>query len=290
MALDQHQSAVDESAGPDIDVSDDARVQAVLAVLRGVPRDTVAREWAVDVHLLDRWVSAFVQAGSAQIHNRPDAAAVKARDRFLAAFAYDMRAPLARALGWVDVLNDSAINPAEAKETAARVWEALSVLADRVNDVELLVAAALGGLRVDHSRIKVAEACWGLDVGEIGGAGPEIMLEVDPSLFFRIIRDLWEAGTLAPAPRSRRVEVSLEGPWVEVRVVREADPIPTQTLEALFEPFDVDHLTTGVTSGLYLARALTVAHGGTIGVDQDDDHASLWVRVPRRAPRTEGIR
>ena len=53
-------------------------------------------------------------------------------------------------------------------------------------------------------------------------------------------------------------------------------------LQALFEPFDTNDDDTGVTIGLYLARALTVAHGGTLGVEQDEHGAALWVRIPRR--------
>ena len=53
-----------------------------------------------------------------------------------------------------------------------------------------------------------------------------------------------------------------------------------EVLQALFEPFDLNDDDTGVTIGLYLARALTVAHGGTVGVDQDEAGAVLWVRVP----------
>lgn len=71
-------------------------------------------------------------------------------------------------------------------------------------------------------------------------------------------------------------------PWIELRVVRDADPIEPQVLRALFEPFDLNDDDTGVTIGLYLARALTVAHGGTVGVDQDDHGAVLWVRIPLR--------
>jgi signal transduction histidine kinase len=86
-----------------------------------------------------------------------------------------------------------------------------------------------------------------------------------------------------PTPRSLQLEATTVGPWVELRVVRAADPIDPAVLTALFEPFDLNDDGTGVTIGLYLARALTVAHGGTIGVDQDDDSAVLWVRVPRQA-------
>ena len=67
-------------------------------------------------------------------------------------------------------------------------------------------------------------------------------------------------------------------------MVRDADPIEPRVLQALFDPFDLNDDATGVTIGLYLARALAVAHGGTLGVEQDDDGAVLWVRVPQRQP------
>ncbi|MFZ5846926.1 MAG: sensor histidine kinase, partial [Actinomycetota bacterium] len=115
-----------------------------------------------------------------------------------------------------------------------------------------------------------------------GGAGPSTEVAVDPALFRRVLRDLWEAGHALPEPRSLRVEVETAAPWMELRVVRDGDPIDPQVLQALFEPFDLNDDATGVTIGLYLARALTVAHGGTIGVDQDERGAVLWVRVPLR--------
>ena len=61
---------------------------------------------------------------------------------------------------------------------------------------------------------------------------------MDAPLFRRVVRDLWEAAGAHPVPRSRRIEVLVEAPWVELRVVRDADPIDPEALRALFEPFD----------------------------------------------------
>lgn len=36
---------------------------------------------------------------------------------------------------------------------------------------------------------------------------------------------------------------------------------------------------------MYLARALTVAHGGTLGVKQDESSAAFWVRLPSASTR-----
>jgi hypothetical protein len=44
-------------------------------------------------------------------------------------------------------------------------------------------------------------------------------------LFRRVLRDLWLAGRSIPTPRALRLEVVETGPWLELRVVREADLI-----------------------------------------------------------------
>lgn len=260
----------------------DARVAAVLEVLGGASVPEVARRWSVDATVLHRWVSAFVDAGTAQVTNRPDPRAASQRDRFLAAFAHELRTPLTVARGWVAMLLDDDVPPGMAGGLA-RLDDALGRLAERVYDVELLAAASLGRLRVSPEPVTVGDLAADLPgVGPVGGAGPSTEVAVDPALFQRVLRDLWEAGHALPEPRSLRVEVETAAPWMELRVVRDGDPIDPQVLQALFEPFDLNDDATGVTIGLYLARALTVAHGGTIGVDQDERGAVLWVRVPLR--------
>ncbi len=98
------------------------------------------------------------------------------------------------------------------------------------------------------------------------------MFEGDPAMLRRVLRDLWVAGGTHPAPQSCRLESAARrasgssSGWC-VRAIRSTPAL----LHALFEPFDLDDDDTGITIGLYLARALVVAHGGTIGVDQDDD-------------------
>ncbi|CAN5660648.1 hypothetical protein BH11ACT8_BH11ACT8_12360 [soil metagenome] len=266
----------------------DARIEAVLAVLRGASLDAVSRQWSVDPHLLQRWVTTFIDAGTAKVVNRPDPRAALQRDRFLAAFAYEMRSPLSVALGWGSLLTDEeGIQPAASfLQTVDRLQVALGELADRVADVELLVAAALGGLHVERAAVPVRDVCDLPGLRGIGGEGPDFELRVDPDLFARIMRDLWGAAVLDPQPDSLRIDAVVREPWVELRVLRGGRPIDTDVLQALFEPFEFDRLSTGITTGLYLARALTVAHGGTIGVDQDDDGAVFWVRVPLRPPAT----
>lgn len=254
----------------------DPRVRAVREVLAGDGVAEVAARWSVEPALVRRWVRGFVDAGTAQVTNRPAADALRERDRYLAAFAHELRTPLTTAQGWAAMLAEGDVPPALAARTVARLEDALERLAERVRDVELLAAASMGLLRLERERVPLAALLPGADV-----TGGDTVLHVDPELFRRVLRDLHVAAALAPAPRSVDVGVAAVGPWWEVSVRREGDPIDTAVLTALFEPFELNDDGTGVSIGLYLARALVVAHGGTLGADQDDDGAVFWVRVPR---------
>lgn len=267
----------------DGDPDTDPRVAAVLEVLGGESVVDSARKWNVESALLRRWVRAFVDAGTAQVTNRPDPEAANQRDRFLTAFAHELRTPLTVAQGWIDVLAEGDLPPAVAEKTVGRLSEALGRLSERVIDVQLLAASSLGLVRLAPTTVTVGELVTGLDI-EVDDEVAAVPLHIDVDLFRRVLRDLWHAGSGLPTPRSLRLEVRHPAPWVELRVVRDADPIDPRVLQALFEPFDVNDDATGVTIGLYLARALTVAHGGTLGVEQDDDSACLWVRVPATRP------
>jgi signal transduction histidine kinase len=270
--------------GAGADAEQDPRVRAVMEVLGGRSVPEVALRWAVDVAVVHRWVLAFVDAGTAQVTNRPTADSAQQRDRFLAAFAHELRTPLTTAQGWVAMLEEGDVPPAALERTVAKLSDSLERLAERVLDVELLAAASLGLLQLKPGRIAVGDLVVGIDgLEEVGGLGPGTEIVVDPGLFRRAVRDLWTAGLSEPRPRSLRLEVEYVEPWLEVRVVREADPIDIEVLQALFEPFDLNDDRTGVTIGLYLARALVVAHGGTLGADQDDHHTVLWIRIPHQA-------
>ncbi len=267
--------------GPAPEARTDARVEAVHEVLRGAPVAEVAARWAIEPPLLERWLTQFVDAGVAAVTNQAGTHSDSQRDRFLGTFAFGVRSPLTVAMGWADLMGSGELSPEAYVETATRLQLALNQLSEHIADAELLVAVALGGLSLDKARVTAHELCDLPGLPAVGGDGPETILEVDPDHFRRIVRDLWDAAASAPVPTTRRLRVVSRGPWVEISVVREGDPIDTDHLRALFEPFDSDQLYSGITIGLYLARALTVAHGGTIGVDQNDDDSVFWVRIPR---------
>ena len=96
-----------------------------------------------------------------------------------------------------------------------------------------------------------------------------------------MLRELWATAHREPAPDRVHIDVVEAGAWHEIRVVREGVQIGPMVLQALFDPFGANDDTTGVTLGLYTARALTVAHGGFLGAEGEDQTTVLLARLPR---------
>jgi K+-sensing histidine kinase KdpD len=111
--------------------------------------------------------------------------------------------------------------------------------------------------------------------------GGDILVHADPKLLSRVLRDLWATANRDPAPEAVAIDIVEAGSWHEIRVVRHGAPISPMVIKALFDPFGTNDDATGVTIGLYLARALTVAHGGFLGAEGDDQSTVLLARLPR---------
>jgi signal transduction histidine kinase len=265
----------------DDDAPDDHRVEAVLEVLGGARAALVAARRGVEPVLLQRWVRTFVDGGTALVTNQPGEDAARSRDRFLAAFAHELRTPLAVAQGWSALLEDPEVEPEDLELAVPRIAQALRRLHERVIDVELLAAASLGMLRLDVRRFAATELVDDLEGAALADDdGTAVELDGDFDMLRRVVRDLWVASGLEPAPVRRYVEVTRSGEWIDLRILREGEPISPTKLQALFDPFDTNDDDTGITIGLYLARALVVAHRGMVGVEQDDARGVFWMRLP----------
>ena len=259
----------------------DPRVSMVLDVIGGQSVEDVAGEWEIESTLLHRWVRDFLVSGSAVITNHPDPDEARQRDRFLAAFAHELRTPVAVARGWAMVLEEGDVPPDQVADSIGRLSEALNRLSEHILDVELATSASLGLIRVGIEPVEVASLVRGLDGTPDVRDGADVTVYADPRLLSRVLRDLWTTARRDPTPDHVAIDVVEAGSWHEIRVVREGTPIGPMVLKALFDPFGTNDDATGVTIGLYLARALTVAHGGYLGAEGDEHSTVLFARLPR---------
>lgn len=260
----------------------DLRVSMVLEVLGGRSVEDVAQEWDVESSLLHRWVRDFLVAGSAVITNQPDPDEARQRDRFLAAFAHELRTPVAVARGWAMMLAEGDVPEEKLDDSHERLADALTRLSDHILDVELSASASLGRVRVNAEPIDLAALCQGLTGSPGVRRGADLSVYADPRLLSRVLRDLWDTAHREPTPDRVWIDVVESGSWQEIRVVREGEPISPMILRALFDPFGTNDDATGVTIGLYLARALVVAHGGFLGAEGDEESTVLLARLPRQ--------
>ena len=265
----------------------DPRVAMVIAVLAGRSAEDVAQEWDIETSLLHRWVRDFLVAGSAVITNRPDPDEARQRDRFLAAFAHELRTPVSVARGWAMMLAEGEVPEDQVIDSLERLSDALGRLSAHILDVELSASTSLGRVQVHLEPLDVQALCQELDGSPQVRRGADLTVHADPRLLSRVLRDLWDTAHRDPAPDLVAVDVVESGSWHEIRVVREGSPISPMILKALFDPFGTNDDATGVTIGLYLARALTVAHGGFLGAEGDDQQTVLLARLPRHPPTTE---
>jgi len=260
----------------------DLRVSMVLDVLGGKAVEDVAQEWDIESSLLHRWVRDFLVAGSAVVTNRPDPDDARQRDRFLAAFAHELRTPVAIARGWATMLAEGDVPDDQVADAHERLADALTRLSDHILDVELSTSASLGRIRVSLAPVVVDDLCQGLPGNPTVRHGADLTVYADARLMARVIRDLWTTAHRDPTPDTVSIDVIEAGSWHEIRVVREGTPISPMVLKAMFDPFGANDDATGVTIGLYLARALTVAHGGILGAEGDEQTTVLLARLPRR--------
>src|SRR5579875_2980834 len=114
----------------------DRRVDAALAVLKGVPVAAVAAEHGVEPDLVERWARLFVEGGKLRLDGRMDPSSYEARDRFLTLIAHEFRTPLTIIAGWVETLRSGALPPTVTEA-------ALSAIARQVAYLERIARDAL---------------------------------------------------------------------------------------------------------------------------------------------------
>ncbi len=143
-------------------------------------------------------------------------------------------------------------------------------LADVVADVVKLVQPACGHAKVAMDVVPPAEP-----IGVLGDRDALVQL------LMNLVLNALEAAERPGRPEARmRIEVSrCEDRWAELRVIDTGPGPAAEVAERLFEPF-VTEKPDGTGLGLYFARQVAEAHGGTIDWHRDAGRTCFTVRLP----------
>jgi len=198
------------------------------------------------------------------------------RMRTLAAVGHDLRTPITSLRIRAEMLDDD-----ELREPMVRTLDEMTVMADG------LVAYAKGSREIEKAeRIDLAAFLWQLcaDRGATFEPGAEAEVRGRPVALSRAIGNLIDNALRYGGSAAVRLE--RDGLDAAIAVEDQGRGIPSERLEAVFEPFvrgeeSRSQETGGAGLGLSIARNVIVAHGGTVELEnRPEGGLRAKVRLP----------
>jgi signal transduction histidine kinase len=210
--------------------------------------------------------------------------------------AHELRGPLLGARAAIQMLGESLKDPE--RGTLEMAEQLLEQLADMVDSV---LRYAAGRTTTDMARTNVVRVvreaihASSLVADETRvhlTSPPVVMVSADREQLRSAIANL-VGNALAYSPRDRKVEVSVRSEMAGIMVsVKDQGPgISKDEREAIFDPFTrgraaESRLGTGL--GLFIARRVAEAHGGSLWVESEGRGATFVLRLPPSRSSTDG--
>jgi signal transduction histidine kinase len=219
-------------------------------------------------------------------------------ERLMAAAGHELKTPVAALHGYLQLLERNL--PADSSDQA-RIYAAKALvqtrqigeLLERLFDVNRIRAGRLALVSAPLDLVEVVRSA--VDVGVMLPNAPEIrllptsgpiMLQGDSVRLEQVFVNLLSnAIEHAPGTSAIDVNVSVSGSNAIVEVCDKGPGIPTDVLPLLFKPYarlgKRAKSGLGLGLGLYLAREIVIAHGGTIKAESTlGEGTAIIVRLP----------
>jgi CheY-like chemotaxis protein len=225
------------------------------------------------------------------------------KDEFLATLSHELRTPLQAMLGWLHILRQETLEPADSRRGLEAIERNARLQAQLIEDLLDMSRIESGKVRLDMQDVDLAlviESALAAAAPAADARGLVLERRIDPSVGLvrgdaaRLQQVLWNliSNALKFTPRGGRVTVALrQSPaHVELSVTDTGIGINPEFLAHVFDRFrQADPSTTrqhgGLGLGLSIARHLTELHGGTLEAVSDgpDRGATFTVRLPQSA-------
>lgn len=219
------------------------------------------------------------------------------RNIFLGVLGHDLRSPLSAIVLTAELIARMAVDApmASAAQRLIRSGERMSELLDK-----LLVynRAQMGiGFEVDKKDIDLALACRD-EIELLQASLPDTRIHFQTP---ESVRGMFDAGRIREAlsnlvvnaykygTRGGEIRVALDenGNRVELSVANPGDPIPTETLDSMFEPLRRGGVSGGESEqaslglGLFIVSQIAQAHGGSIRAESAKGNTTFRLQLPR---------
>lgn len=230
--------------------------------------------------------------------------AIRARDEILVVAAHELRTPLTALMLETDNMLRQARRRTDAAETAraeriASHVRRFGALVDHVLDALRIRAEGVTVARVPCDLATVLRARMKLMETRARAAGSVMSLECPPSLptladragIEKVIDALLDNAIKFGSGRPIAVSLRADG-WAELSVRDQGMGIRADRLSAIFQPFERACPTIhfgGLGLGLYIAKAVVDAHGGSIATTSNPTGGSTFVvRLPLTVSSSTG--
>jgi signal transduction histidine kinase len=233
----------------------------------------------------------------------------RTRDTFLAMLGHDLRTPLAAMTMAGELLARPGTPPEVLATVGAQVMRSAASMATMVSDLLEYARTQMGGaVPLVLQYADITQMCgWALD--DARAAHPEGSFEWQAQGDLRCAHDSSRLQQVLANLLNNAAEFSEPGTPVRLVAQGEADAvvlqvcnigavIPPESQQAIFDPLVQlarearvgQRPSTSIGLGLFIAREITQAHGGTIGVESGDDTGTIFsVRLLRgEAPAPAG--
>ena len=297
---------VQKLRGEPLDVYEVAALESVIALLV-VARLTGILRSLERIRIRERTARTLAEEAHWQLalKNKELVEADKLKDEFVALISHDLRTPLTSIIGYVELVLDEDVDPPldDERRTYLKVVARSSERLLRLVDDLLFVARLQAGrLVLETTPIDLAEATSqavdearphaelkGLAISFLGDTA--VPVEADRGRIFQLLDNLI----------SNAIKFTPDGGRVDVRVLRTADGAVLEVTdtgiglapdesERVFERFFRSERASnrqipGTGLGLFIARAIAEAHGGTISASSSQGEGTTFrIELPARVP------
>ncbi len=221
--------------------------------------------------------------------------AEKERELFVGALGHDLRNPVqAISLAATSLARRNDV-PDVARKAVTRIASSAGRLNALISELLDFATSQHGAIPLKPERCELNEIAADV-IAEIKLARPDRDIRVEPQgacdghidrgrmaqVFQNLLVNAVEHGD-PKAPITVRTGCDNDEVWA---AVTNRGAIPPEERRSIFEPFRRRATSQGLGLGLYIARALVEAHGGTIAVDCPNDETVFLIKLPVR-PATD---
>lgn len=226
------------------------------------------------------------------------------RELFLAILGHDLRAPLSSMSMAGDLLARKQIDLAQAKEIGGRVKRGARLMSSMVDDLIGYTRTQLGGgMPTQLREVDLGDICRAaMDDAHATHPGTRFELDADPGLqgqydpvrLHQLLTNLMvNAAQYGTRGAAVRIAARAHPDALTVAVTNDGPVIPPASLESIFSPLiqlpgdgdSEERPRTSLGLGLFVAREIAMAHGGSLTVASSADCGTTFTAHLPRAPQ-----